>query len=60
MQALAARLEALENDNQAEDPLAADSEDEDFILRDDSDEGQFGGGELRSLTKHAQFCGLPC
>lgn len=38
-QAVAARLEALENDNAGEDPFAADSGDEEFVLRDDSDEG---------------------
>lgn len=38
-QAVAARLEALENDTQGEDPFAVDSGDEEFILRDDSDEG---------------------
>lgn len=40
MQAVAARLEALENDIVAQDTGAGDSDDEEFILRDDgSDEG---------------------
>ncbi|GAB4814222.1 hypothetical protein N2152v2_001268 [Parachlorella kessleri] len=53
MQALAARLEALENDNQAEDPFAADSGDEEFILRDDSDEGDDEHGSGRKRKKKA-------
>jgi hypothetical protein len=41
-QAVAARLEALENDHQGEDPFAADSGDDEFVLRDDSDGGLCG------------------
>ncbi len=43
---MAARLEALENDNQAEDPFAADSGDDEFVLRDDCDEGRLFNGCL--------------
>lgn len=60
-QAVAARLEALENDNAGEDPFAADSGDEEFVLRDDSDEG--GGLAVLAcqlaLMCYRGRCGVP-
>jgi hypothetical protein len=40
-QAMAARLEALENDAAVQDTFAAGSDDEEFVLRDESEGGNF-------------------
>jgi hypothetical protein len=40
LQAMAARLEALENDAAVQDTFAAGSDDEEFVLREDSEGGE--------------------